>query len=299
MLYSIFLHSNAFCETFYKFDFLTQDVLTSLKEKLSLKCLEHFSLVCEHIKFARRHKITLLNPKDTLAKVTSKHLLCADLPVIRSCSFKIAARPGAHNLRCLFRITFVPKDAHELLQNDPIAFEYLYQQCCNDVVQERFSPELKYEVALRLSALHLQEHSLSSNGMQNNSGKLNLKTIDKECGLEPFLPFSLLDSMKRKELLKVLGFFLKQNLQFCPPGQKSLTPVQIKLHYLKIISELPSYGAKIFASNILESSTTIESTILVSPKYGISHINSVRNSLPTSLAKIGNLKSRAHILCLS
>lgn len=43
-------------------------------------------------------------------------------------SFQIAARPGAHHLRCVFRVTFVPKDAYDLLQKDPIAFEYLYVQ---------------------------------------------------------------------------------------------------------------------------------------------------------------------------
>ena len=42
--------------------------------------------------------------------------------------FQIASRPGAHNLRCLFRVTFVPNDAYELLRSDSVAFEYLYVQ---------------------------------------------------------------------------------------------------------------------------------------------------------------------------
>ena len=49
----------------------------------------------------------------------------------------LATRPGAHNLRCLLRIAFVPKDAYDLLRKDTGAFDYLYMQCCNDVVQER------------------------------------------------------------------------------------------------------------------------------------------------------------------
>lgn len=48
-------------------------------------------------------------------------------------SFQIAARPGAHHLRCVFRVTFVPKDAYDLLQKDPIAFEYLYVQVCKKI----------------------------------------------------------------------------------------------------------------------------------------------------------------------
>jgi hypothetical protein len=51
------------------FIYLQKDVLKSLFEKLSIKCGEHFSLVCEHIKAMRRNRLTLLDPKDTLAKV--------------------------------------------------------------------------------------------------------------------------------------------------------------------------------------------------------------------------------------
>ena len=97
------------------------------------------------------------------------------------------------------------QDAYELLRTDSVAFEYLYVQCCNDVVQaiiftitvfiiivtnkkmlimimtmimimiqERFAPELKYEIALRLAALHIHQHAVS-NGL--NSGNKVTITI--------------------------------------------------------------------------------------------------------------------------
>ena len=155
------------------------------------------------------------------------------------------------------------------------------------MVQERFSPELKYEIALRLSALQLLQHSIDNNCMHNSNGKVNLKLIERECGLESFVPFSLLETMKRKELHKLLNHFLKLNQQLCPAGQKCLNSIQAKLHYLRIISDLPSYGAKIFSLNIRDATT--ESGLLVSPKFGISHVNSMRNSLPISLAKIEDI----------
>ena len=46
-----------------------QDVLDSLQAKLGLKAVLHFSLVVEHVKSLKRNKLTLLNPRDTLAKV--------------------------------------------------------------------------------------------------------------------------------------------------------------------------------------------------------------------------------------
>ena len=126
----------------FKYDSSTtvQDVIISLVEKLSIKCGKHFSPVCEHSKAMLRNRRTILDSKEPLAK--------------------IAVRPGAHNLRCLFRLMFVPRDAFDLLERDQISFEYLYSQCCNDVVQERFSLELKYEIALHLSALQRLQHSI-------------------------------------------------------------------------------------------------------------------------------------------
>lgn len=107
--------------------------------------------------------------------------------------------------------------------------------------------------------------------------------------------------MKRKELRKLLSHFVKVNQQLTAPGQKQLTALQAKLHYLKIIAELPSYGAKCFSTNFKvlfennvstinlnyattffrlyrQSETNVETVILVSPKYGISQISGMRNN---------------------
>lgn len=142
------------------------------------------------------------------------------------------------------------------------------------MVQERYAPELKYDIALRLAALHIHQHAISN----NMTSKVTVKAIEwvefktgkyfhlqdleilisdnilmfyrREFGLERFVPVSLMSTMKRKELRKLIGHFLKLNHNLSPTGQKSLTSLQAKLYYLNIISELPSYGAKCFSTNI-------------------------------------------------
>lgn len=47
-----------------------QDVVTSLRDKLCLSAEEHFSLVLEHVKSLKRNKLTLLDPQETLARVS-------------------------------------------------------------------------------------------------------------------------------------------------------------------------------------------------------------------------------------
>ncbi|KAK9881978.1 hypothetical protein WA026_018167 [Henosepilachna vigintioctopunctata] len=250
----------------FKYDAWTtvQDVVSSLETKLQLQASEHFSLVVEHIKSVKRNKLTLLDSQDTLAR--------------------IASRPGAYKLRCLFRVAFVPSSAAALAQQDLNALDYLYIQCCNDVVQERFAPELQYDTALRLAALHIYQHATANN---ISAGKLTMKTIEKDFGLERFVPSSLLENMKRKELRKLIAHFLKMHSSMAGPG-KFLTALQAKLHYLDIVSQLPSYGAKCFSAG--PKGDSMERVILVSPKFGISQITGTRSSVPVPIANIEEMR---------
>lgn len=54
---------------FFSFLFL-KDVVTSLRDKLCLTAGEHFSLVLEHVKTLKRNKLTLLDPQETLVRVS-------------------------------------------------------------------------------------------------------------------------------------------------------------------------------------------------------------------------------------
>ncbi|XP_065354698.1 uncharacterized protein LOC135949159 isoform X2 [Calliphora vicina] len=246
----------------FKYDATTtvQDVVTSLLDKLCFISGEIFSLVLEHVKSLRRNKLTLLDPEESLAK--------------------IASRPGAHKLRCLFRVTFVPISAAELAQRDLNALDYLYLQCCNDVTQERFAPELQPDVALRLAALHMHQHALANSVP---ASKLTVKVVEREFGLERFVPASLFEGMKRKELRRLISHFLKMNAEMTGSSTKVLTQLQAKLHYLDIIASLPSYGAKCFSTNQREG---VERVLLVSPRFGLSQISSARNSVPQPISAI-------------
>lgn len=75
----------------------------------------------------------------------------------------------------------------------------------------------------------------------------------RDCGLEQFVPPSLLDSMKGKDVRKMIQQYLKMNQSLSAPGQKQLTALQAKLHYLKIISELKTFGSRIFMVTLLVS----------------------------------------------
>ncbi|XP_052276810.1 uncharacterized protein LOC127876023 isoform X3 [Dreissena polymorpha] len=237
----------------FKYDNKTtvKDVVNSIQEKLSIKDVVHFNLVLHNMKSLMPGRMTLLQDHETVSE--------------------IASRPGARHFRCLFRVMYVPRDSYDLLKHDPIAFEYFYIQCVNDVLQDRFTTELKQETLMRLSALHIQQHAMSN----NITGKINIKSIEKEFGLEKFVPQSIREAFKIKDLRKVLAQCLKMNANLTAPGQKQLTALQAKLHYMKIVSELKTFGSRVFMVTLLDKKT--EAMILVGPKSGISLVTNVRS----------------------
>ncbi|KAL4702575.1 hypothetical protein ACJJTC_018570 [Scirpophaga incertulas] len=242
----------------FKYDATTTvaDVVASLKDKLCITAIEHFSLVVEHVKSLRRNKLTLLDPKETLAR--------------------IASRPGAHKMRCLFRVAFPPRGdaAAALARRDPLALEYLYAQCCNDAAHGRLAPELAPRDGLRLAALHLAQHAAAHRLPPPHHC---LKALEKEFGLERFVPSTLLETMKRKEIRKIISHYLKLNTQ-TTGGQ--MTQLEAKLQYVGVVSALPSYGAKCFGCS------RPERVLIVSPRFGLSQIVDQANSLPQPLASL-------------
>lgn len=256
----VYLENNQTKTFKYNTSTTVAQVLESLLNKLAIRQPEHYTLCTEHIRSHGISKLTILSPEDTL--------------------YKIASRPGIHNLRCVLRMSFVSQDLTSLLNRDSGSFDYLYAQSCNDFVQERYSTQLNYDTTLTLAALALLQHSLTT-GSIGRQGKIDLKKIDKSYGLSTFVPLSTLESMKRKEMYKLLSHFIKQTQSDLGKGY---TPLQCKSAFLEIISGLPGFGAKNFPLNSKDSSCG--AVILISPKFGIAQLNRgvLRQSAPITLA---------------
>ncbi|XP_062038956.1 FERM and PDZ domain-containing protein 4 isoform X2 [Lepus europaeus] len=240
------------------------DGRTCIKDKLSIKGIEHFALSLERAAGGPGAELLLLHEQETLSQVTQ--------------------RPSSRAMRCLFRVSFVPKDPLDLLRRDPVAFEYLYVQSCNDVVRERFGPELRFDVALRLAALQIHVAAVSAKQTQ----KFSLKYIEKEWGLETFLPSAVLHSMKEKNIKKALTHLVKANQNLVPPGKK-LSALQAKVHYLRFLSDLRLYGGRVFKATLVQPEKRSEVTLLVGPRYGISHVINTRTNLVALLADFSHV----------
>uniref|UniRef100_A0A3B3BNK1 FERM and PDZ domain containing 3 n=1 Tax=Oryzias melastigma TaxID=30732 RepID=A0A3B3BNK1_ORYME len=235
-----------------------RDVISSLQDRLSLRYIEHFALVLEAGGLDQNQKLNLLQENQPLTHVVH--------------------RTYFQGMKCLFRICYFPKDPADLLRRDPAAFEYLYIQSRNDVIKERFGMDWKSDVTLRLAALHIYITVSSARPNQ----KISLKHV-KEWGLEPFLPLTLLPTVKEKNVCKTLSQLLK-TYQHPPPSGNKVPPLQGKLQYMRVLNDLPPFGGILFHTVGLDEKQPA-TTLLVGPRHGISHVIDLKNNLTTVLAE--------------
>ncbi|MBN3295962.1 FRPD3 protein, partial [Amia calva] len=210
-----------------------RDVMSSLQDRLSLRYIEHFALVLESGGLDQNHRLHLLQETQPLSQVVQ--------------------RTYFQGMKCLFRISFFPKDPADLLRRDPAAFEYLYIQSRNDVIKERFGSDWKSDITLKLAALHIY---ITVSAARPNQ-KISLKHVEKEWGLEPFLPLTLLPTVKEKNVCKSLSQLLKTYQHPPPSGNKDEK----------------------------QSATTL----LVGPRHGISHVIDLKTHLTTVLAEFSRV----------
>ncbi|XP_034453385.1 FERM and PDZ domain-containing protein 3 isoform X4 [Hippoglossus hippoglossus] len=240
-----------------------RDVISSLQDRLSLRYIEHFALVLEAGGLEQDQRLQLLQENQPLTHVVH--------------------RTYFQGMKCLFRMCFFPKDPADLLRRDPAAFEYLYIQNRNDVIKERFGMDWKSDITLRLAALHIYITVSSARPNQ----KISLKHVEKEWGLEPFLPLTLLPTVKEKNVCKTLSQLLK-TYQHPPPSGNKVPPLQGKLQYMRVLNDLPPFGGILFHTAGLDEKQSA-TTLLVGPRHGISHVIDLKNNLTTVLTEFSRV----------
>ncbi|XP_061581199.1 FERM and PDZ domain-containing protein 1 isoform X1 [Cololabis saira] len=254
----------------FKFDNTTtvKDIVLTLKDKLSIRAIEYFSLVLE-----QQYSITKL-------------LLLHEDELIQ----KVVQKKDSHDYRCLFRVCFLPRDAMDMLQDDTSTFEYLFLQSVGDVLQERFAVEMKCNTALRLAALHMHER-LDSCGQTRTS----IKSITKEFGLDSFISPTLLSNMREKDLRKAISYHLKKIQSLLEPRQKVISATQARLAYLTQLGELISYGGRSYTATMMLQDREVLVSLLVGAKYGMSQIINHKLNVISTLVEFSSI-SRVELL---
>ncbi|KJH47985.1 PDZ/DHR/GLGF domain protein [Dictyocaulus viviparus] len=240
-----------------------KDIMNSICSKLELKAKSHFALAIEYSLGARSSRISLLRPDvkiDTIVRM-----------------------PNSDHLRVVFRFAFIPKKIESLWSQDPKALDYFYQQCTADVIRGRYAFEMRYEACIRLATLHMQQVAIESNLLKENN-TVSLTRLEMEYGMNSFIPTILLENVKPREIRKHIRYYLKRDsaklsetlskLNFRgdmnqPLHSLRLTDpsVSLRIRYLDLLSNLPSFGGRGFSVTFKESQ--IDMIIQVDPRAGL------------------------------
>ncbi|XP_039998564.1 protein-tyrosine kinase 2-beta-like [Xiphias gladius] len=175
------------------------------------------------------------------------------------------------------RIRYIPSDFMEKFKDDRTSMLYFYKQVRSDYMQQ-YASKVSDGMALQLGCLEIRRFykDMNPNGLEKKS---NLELLEKDVGLDLFFPRELIDSMKPKQLRRLI----QQTFQ----GYSTLKQDQAMDRFFTTVAQCYSYTQESFACQLVHGwSLTID--LVIGPE-GISQ--HTENSTPICLAAFSQVRS--------
>ncbi|XP_070786739.1 protein-tyrosine kinase 2-beta-like [Enoplosus armatus] len=175
------------------------------------------------------------------------------------------------------RIRYIPSDYMEKFQDDRTTMLYFYQQVRSDYMQQ-YASKVSDGMALQLGCLEIRRFykDMNPNGLEKKS---NFELLEKDVGLDLFFPRELINSMKPKQLRRLI----QQTFQ----GYSSLKQDQCITRFFTTLAQCYSYTQESFACQLVHGwNLTID--LVIDPE-GISQ--QTENSTPVCLATFSQVRS--------
>uniref|UniRef100_A0A3Q2WXP2 non-specific protein-tyrosine kinase n=1 Tax=Haplochromis burtoni TaxID=8153 RepID=A0A3Q2WXP2_HAPBU len=246
------------CEEGWTVKNLISTVLSSGCVGPEIKYTQCYGLLLKHLKSSEIH---WLHPDLTVADLTHRY----------------EQQHLEAEWRYDLRIRYIPSDFMEKFQDDRTTMLYFYQQVRSDYMQQ-YASKVSDGMALQLGCLEIRRFckDMNPNGLEKKS---NFEFLEKEIGLDLFFPKELIDSMKPKQLRRMI----QQTFQ----GYSALNQDQCMAKFFTTLSQCWCFTQESFACQLVQGwSLTID---LVIDPDGISQ--HTENSTPICLAKFSQVRS--------
>lgn len=181
------------------------------------------------------------------------------------------------------RIRYVPVNFLEKFKDDRSTFIYFYQQVRSDYMQYHAS-KVSDGMALQLGCLEIRRFykDMNAKGLEKKS---NFELLEKEVGLDLFFPQQLINSMKSRQLRKLIQQTFQQFA--------TLKEDDCMVKFFETLNEFVSYDEEVFPCELVQGwSLSVE---LVIGGRGIRQ-RTQKNSAAVFLADFKQIK---RIECLS
>ncbi|KAM3585603.1 uncharacterized protein V6R79_022360 [Siganus canaliculatus] len=175
------------------------------------------------------------------------------------------------------RIRYIPADFMEKFNEDRTTMLYFYQQVRSDYMQQ-YASKVSDGMALQLGCLEIRRFykDMNPNGLEKKS---NFELLEKDVGLDLFFPRELINSMKPKQLRRLI----QQTFQ----GYSTLKQEQCMARFFTTLAQCYSYTQENFACQLVHGwNVTID--LVIGPE-GISQ--QTENSTPVCLATFSKVRS--------
>lgn len=173
--------------------------------------------------------------------------------------------------RAELRVRYVPKDLRELYETDPRTCHYYFDQVKQDYIQSN-SAQVDQDTAIQLCCLSIRHYYKE---VKEPSDKKNhVDYIEKERGFSNFIPKSVIDSIKQKNLKKLIQTGYKKVYNFSEP--------EYMLKFFDLLRPHFQFEQERFLVT-LSTGWNIEIDLIIGPHFGISYLKNA-NAEPTKVA---------------
>ncbi|CAH1126716.1 unnamed protein product [Ceutorhynchus assimilis] len=194
-----------------------------------------------------------------LARPPTKEInwLHKDLTMLQIHDRYLQNHPNAE-WRYELRIRHLPPTFRELCNKDKVTFTFFYEQVRSDYYAELHS-KLDQDIVLHLCCLEIRKYlkDMSSTGLDKKS---TIEYLDREVGLQKFVPQGFLDKLKPKVLKKYI------QTQFKKMG--TTNELDCMLQFLEILKQHTNFDQERFEVDY-GTSFTIPIELIIGPEIGI------------------------------
>ncbi|KAK1795551.1 hypothetical protein P4O66_001049 [Electrophorus voltai] len=140
------------------------------------------------------------------------------------------------------RIRYIPLNFLERFKEDRTSLLYLYHQVRSDYMQQ-YASKVSDGMALQLGCLEIRRfyRDMNAKGLEKKS---NFELLEKEVGLELFFPQKLLESMKPKQLKKMIQQTFQQ--------YGTLKEEECMFKFFKTFGEFINFNEEVFPCELVQ-----------------------------------------------
>lgn len=175
------------------------------------------------------------------------------------------------------RVRYIPKSLSEFLERDKISINFYFNQVKDDFIQSNIG-NIEQDLAVQLCCLAIRHYY--KDARSSNDRKHHLDYIEKEIGFSNFLPKSVIDAIKLKNLKKLVQSQYKKIY--------SLSDTDYILKYFELLSNVFNFDHEKFVVTLGQWNIAID--LIIGYNLGISYLTHAQ-AKPTKVTDFENILS--------